>query len=322
DRGRQALEDKLRQAEARLEGASAAVEEIRAAEEMAKSELRSTIEESVAASEAFAREKEELEREWKAKLPASATSPTPEDYEKVKRVHKFKEGYLHFAVVGAGGCGKSSLSNAFRGIVNDSISAALTGVQTNLTTLSIGRYNDPRRDCRFVWYDFPGSGSAGVSGPDYFNHYGLYAFDYIFLLWDNRLTDADVAVLENCVRLKIPYFLIRTKSDLHIQNIEDVLRTKLEAEDTIVDDWRRRPTQRLHNLSIDALGKYITQTRQSTEVALREAGLPPSKVYMVSYKSVLKIMQSGMSFPEGVRVIDERDLLSDILAQRRIKRTR
>jgi len=197
----------------------------------------------------------------------------------------------------------------------------LTGVQTDLTTTVVGRYNDPRRDCRFIWYDFPGSGSNGVSGTDYFNHQGLYVFDCVFLLWDNRLTDADISVLQNCVRLKIPYFLVRTKSDLHIQNIEDVLRSRAEAEDNGAEDPRRRPS-RLTSISIDALGKYITQTRQSVELSLRKAGLPSSKVYMVSYKSVLKIMQSGMSFPEGVRVIDERDLLSDILAQRRIKKPR
>ncbi|KAF5345675.1 hypothetical protein D9758_013057 [Tetrapyrgos nigripes] len=316
---REVAEEKLRNTEAQLEETTLALTESRGTMERLEVDLAALLEQNADALRVFAREKEELEREWRSKVPAASIPPTPEDYDVTRRVRRFKEGYLHFAVVGMAGCGKSSLVNAFRGIQNETtINAALTGVQTDLTTTTIGRYNDPRRDCRFIWYDVPGSGSSGVPSHDYFNHHGLYAFDCIFVLWDNRLTDVDISVLENCVKLKIPYFLVRTKSDVHIQDIADVMRAKIEVEEN-GDDMRRR-TARLNSVSIEALGRYITQTRQSVELSLRKANLPPSKVYMVSYKSILRIMQSGMSFPEGVRVIDERDLLSDILAGRRSKK--
>ncbi|KAF5331442.1 hypothetical protein D9758_016351 [Tetrapyrgos nigripes] len=265
--------------------------------------------------------------------PTPTLTPGPREYDALRKARKFKDGFLHFAVVGSAGCGKSSLVNAFRGVLNATSTAAPTGLQTELTTTTIGRYPDPRRDCRIIWYDVPGSGSASGGADDYFTRQGLYVFDCICLVWDTRLTITDMAVLESCVRLRIPVFLVRTKSDVHLNDLEDVMRAKIEADlgnsgvaSGSEKEREKRKVARLNSVPADALGRYITQTRQSVDMSLRKAKLPPVKAYLVSCRSVLKLVQSGQSgygggaIPDGVKVIDERDLMADIVAQRRMRK--
>ncbi|THU75355.1 P-loop containing nucleoside triphosphate hydrolase protein, partial [Dendrothele bispora CBS 962.96] len=126
-------------------------------------------------------------------------------------------GKFHFAIAGLSGSGKSSLVNAFRGVLNQTAKAAATGITE--TTMVVGRYPDPNPDKPCIWYDVPGAGTLTIKDWDYFNKQGLYIFDAIIVLFDNRFTATDIAILRNCERWKIPTFIVRSKSDQQIENL-------------------------------------------------------------------------------------------------------
>ncbi|KAK7439533.1 Interferon-inducible GTPase (IIGP) [Stygiomarasmius scandens] len=307
--GREMAEQKLRDAELRSQQLAQANTESREAEEKTRNQLRNVIARNLSRRDSTA---------------SISSNPAANDYEAVRKARKFKEGFVHVAVVGTAGSGKSSLVNALRGVLNATSTAAPTGLQTELTTTTIGRYPDNRKDCRIIWYDVPGSGSSLTPQNEYFNRQGLYVFDCLCLVWDSRLTAGDISVLESAIRLKIPVYLVRTKSDVHLADIEDVMKAKIEADvgaGSAGVDSAKRKAARLNAVPADALGKYITQTRQSVDMSLRRAKLPPVKAYMVSAKSVLKVVQSGTGMtPDGVRVIDDRDLVGDVTTLKKTRR--
>ncbi|KAI6101812.1 interferon-inducible GTPase-domain-containing protein [Pisolithus sp. B1] len=209
--------------------------------------------------------------------------PTPEEVMAAKaRVH-YQEGIFHFAIAGRAGAGKSSLINAFRGLRNNERGAA--GVGTEETTSRISRYPDPNSDNPFVWYDIPGAGT--LSQPDwlYFNNQGLYVFDCIIVLFDNRFTQTDIAILTNCRRFQIP----------HLHN----------------DDTQYQ------SLYVQAREQFITGTRATVQRDLQRAKLPNQRVYIVSNRSLLSITKGRKLSPE---IIDEFELMKDLLEEARSRR--
>jgi GTP-binding protein EngB required for normal cell division len=160
--------------------------------------------------------KKEAERKLKEGIKTVVT-PTPEEVRAAKRKVQYREDLFHFAVAGVAGGGKSSLINAFRGLRNKDIGSAATGVTE--TTLAMARYASPSAEYPYVWYDIPGAGTLKIPDWQYFNAQGLYVFDCIVVLFDNRSTMTDIAILTNCRRFKIPTYIVRSKADQHIRNI-------------------------------------------------------------------------------------------------------
>ncbi|KAG1797866.1 interferon-inducible GTPase-domain-containing protein [Suillus plorans] len=157
--------------------------------------------------------KEEAERKLKKGIQP-VVIPTPEEVSAAKRKVQYREDLFHFAVAGVAGGGKSSLINAFRGLLNKDMGAAATGVTE--TTLTMARLPDPNAEYPLVWYDIPGAGTLKIPDWQYFNTQGLYVFDGIIVLFDNRFTMTDIAILVNCRRFKIPTYIVRSKADQHI----------------------------------------------------------------------------------------------------------
>ncbi|KAG2032638.1 interferon-inducible GTPase-domain-containing protein, partial [Suillus americanus] len=89
--------------------------------------------------------------------------PLKEDIVRVKAEYRYSPGFLHIAVVGSSGGGKSSFINAVRGLSNNDPIAAPTGIVE--TTDAVTRYTDPRPDSQIFWYDVPGAGTQNV--PDW-----------------------------------------------------------------------------------------------------------------------------------------------------------
>ncbi|KAI6015395.1 hypothetical protein BKA83DRAFT_14329 [Pisolithus microcarpus] len=121
--------------------------------------------------------------------------PMLDEIATVKTRVQYEQGHFHFAIAGVAGSGKSSLINATRGVENRNQDAAETGVVE--TTVTTGRYPDPNPDLPF----------------------GLFVFDCVIVLFDNRFTETDIAILTNCRRFQIPTYIIRSKADVHIRNI-------------------------------------------------------------------------------------------------------
>ncbi|KAG2029705.1 hypothetical protein BDR03DRAFT_1042799, partial [Suillus americanus] len=112
--------------------------------------------------------------------------PTPQEILAAQAKNQYQENLFHFAVAGRAGGGKSSLINTFCGMSNRAAGSARTGVTE--TTLTVGRYPDPDERCQHVWYNLPGAGTIRIPDWQYFNAQGLYVFDCIIVLFDNRFT--------------------------------------------------------------------------------------------------------------------------------------
>ncbi|KAI6144624.1 P-loop containing nucleoside triphosphate hydrolase protein [Pisolithus tinctorius] len=231
--------------------------------------------------------------------------PTPEEVRAAKVRVEYQEGMFHFAVAGVAGTGKSSLINALRGLRNKDQGAAGAGVVE--TTSTIGRYPDPNSDNPFVWYDIPGAGT--LSQPDwlYFNNQGLFVFDCIIVLFDNRFTQTDAAILTNCRRFQIPTYIVRSKADSHIRNIIDDM-----GYDPDEDDGAQ-----YQSMYVQAREQFITATRATVQRNLQEANLPHQKVYIVSNKNLLTVTKGRKLSPE---IIDELELMKDLLEEARSRR--
>ncbi|TFY64965.1 hypothetical protein EVJ58_g2287 [Rhodofomes roseus] len=222
--------------------------------------------------------------------------PTQAQLRATKLRLQYREGLFHFAIAGIAGSGKSSLINAFRGLRNKDRSAAPTGVVE--TTSVITRYPDPSAANPFVWYDVPGAGTLSIPDWQYFTDQGLYAFDCIVVLFDNRFTATDVAILRNCTRFQIPTYIVRSKSRQHIQNAAEDM---VDEDDDVVERAREQ---------------YIRETRASVARNLEAAGLPKQRVYMVDKEALCKVVKGRQ--PE--ECIDEWELLRDLLSEARRRR--
>ncbi|PCH37643.1 hypothetical protein WOLCODRAFT_160924 [Wolfiporia cocos MD-104 SS10] len=240
--------------------------------------------------------RKELEDRLKLGLKPVVT-PTSQERETAKARHKYEDGKYHIAIAGVSGTGKSSFINAVRGLRSnpDDPLVAPTGVAE--TTTDAHRYADPNPDGTrpYVWYDIPGAGTLEVADWEYFNNQGLYIFDCIIVLFDTRFFATDIAILKHCAHFGIPSFIVRSKSQIHIQNIiEETLEYAAEEDDIDGEGMRR-----------EARTRYILDTNVSVAYNLGRAGLRLQPVFCVDRTKLLRLVR-GQQAPGA---IDEVKLL-------------
>jgi GTP-binding protein EngB required for normal cell division len=296
--------------------AQAAQEQARKLQEAANEEKKkaTAAQEAANASKKMAEEevrvanaaKAEAERKLKEGIQPVVT-PTPAEVSAAKRKVQYREDLFHFAVAGVAGGGKSSLINAFRGLRNKDTGSAATGVTE--TTLAMARYASPNAEYPYVWYDVPGAGTLKIPDWQYFNAQGLYVFDCIIVLFDNRFTMTDIAILTNCRRFKIPTYIVRSKADQHIRNIMKDMG--YDSDDDESEDQKKRLYQA-------AREQFIQQTRQSVKDNLENANMPNQRVYIVSNEPMLGVVKEK----RPKKVIDEIELLNDLIGEAQTRRAR
>ena len=282
ERAQQAAEEQRREAEA----GKALAEEV----------ARTAAEETRKATEA----KDDAERRLKEGIQPVVT-PSSQEVAAAKRRVQYREDCFHFAVAGISGSGKSSLVNAFRGLCSRDAGAAAVGVTE--TTLQMTRYPDANPENPFVWYDIPGAGTLKCRDWQYFNDQGLYVFDCIIVLFDNRFTVTDIAILLNARRFNIPTYIVRSKADQHIRNV--MIEKGYDSGDDEEDVERQKKLYKAGRK------QFIEETRRSVRANLEDANLPDQRVYIVSNSTMLSIVLNKV--PK--KTIDEVDLLNDLLNQ-------
>ncbi|KAK0462448.1 interferon-inducible GTPase-domain-containing protein [Desarmillaria tabescens] len=224
--------------------------------------------------------------------------PSKERYDMVKR-HLYQDRKFHLAIAGKSGTGKSSLINAFRGIWDGEEGSASTDVVESTTTVT--PYPDPNPANPFIWFDIPGSGTVNCPDWTYFNDQGLYIFDAIIVLLGDRFTESDLAILKNCKRYSIPTYIVRSKSDIHI---EDLAEKKRRVADPRAD---------LIKIADEARNEYLAKTQETVRRNLMNIDPPPlpQRVYAVS-RNTLTLLVREESL-DDLDVLDEHELLRDLL---------
>lgn len=263
---------------------------------------------------------EEATKKWREGIQPEVW-PTQGELNSTKKRLGYTEGAYHFAVAGIAGSGKSSLINALRGVTNDSPYAAKTGITE--TTLTVTAYPDPDPNLPFIWYDAPGAGTLSIPGWQYFNQQGLYIFDCIIVLFDNRFTATDIAILENCARFKIPAYIVRSKSDQNVNNVlKDVRRTY--KKDKLSETELRKRSKEI----------YTKETQESVDKGLEMANLPSQRAYLISQDVLCHLRiakgrgssdgddEEGLMDEEDVQanIVHEEELLRDIMMNAKDRR--
>ncbi|PBK73319.1 hypothetical protein ARMSODRAFT_628234 [Armillaria solidipes] len=263
----------------------------------AANELQEQVRKKEAEMKKVLDEQKAMEAKWKIGIHP-VEWPSKEKYEATKR-RFYKEGKFHLAIAGISGTGKSSLINAFRGIWDGDEGAAMTDIVE--TTSVVTPYPDPNPANPFIWFDVPGSGTLSCSDWTYFNDQGLYIFDAVIVLFGDRFTATDVAILKNCERYNIPTYIVRSKSDIHIENITKTKRRAAGAKANpakILDDARK---------------EYLARTQESVRLNLMKNDPPirSQKMYAVSRDTLTMIVREEPL--EDMLVLNEFELLRDIL---------
>lgn len=241
----------------------------------------------------------ETEAKWKKGIHP-VEWPSREEYEANKR-RLYKEGKFHLAITGLSGSGKSSLVNAFRGIWDDEEGAAPTDIVE--TTSVVTPYPDPDPANPFIWFDVPGSGTISCPDWTYFNDQGLYIFDAIIILFNDCFSATDMAILQNCARYMIPAYIVRSKSDVHIDNL--------------ISKKRRSAGPKADPVKVfaEARKEYLATTQKTVNILLgkNDPPLPIQKVYTVTRDALTFIVQRDSEGLQGCTVLDEHMLLRDVL---------
>ncbi|CAM6093354.1 unnamed protein product [Calypogeia fissa] len=258
--------------------------------------------------------------------------PTQEEYDAAMKQIKNDPGKFHFAICGSSGSGKSSLVNAFRGLKTNHPHAAKVGVTE--TTTEIGRYPDPHPLSQYVWYDIPGAGTPLQRDWQYFNRQGLFVFDLIIVVYADRFRTIDVDIIENCNRFRIPVFVVRSKADMHIQNMA---RDENDAEpgDTgyvnifaekmtkFRDETRKNFSKQVHVMT-EASRKRELELDQSDSKSVTESEFESSyqdwlstlesKIYIVAAKTLCALVLNDPNLGKS-GTLDESLLVEHLLTE-------
>ncbi|KAG2068013.1 hypothetical protein BDR04DRAFT_795101 [Suillus decipiens] len=287
--------------------AEEAEEARRAAEKAAEHAQRRLKEQEWMAAEDGRREEEArlaVERKW-FKGVRPECHPSEEDINRMKVQYHYSPGFIHIAVVGSAGAGKSSFINAVRGLSTYDSMAAPTGIIETINTVT--RYPDPDPNSRMIWYDVPGAGTPNVSDWQYFNYMGLYIFDCIIVLTGNRVLESDFAILRACEQFKnIETFIVRSKSDQYINNM---VCEKMPRGFDLCGPGMNAETRSLFlQTKSQERQRFIDETCKNVQMHLERENLPRKKVYIVCADAILAVVNDSRS----PKAIDEADLLNDV----------
>lgn len=250
--------------------------------------------------------------------------PTKEQIIETLAARAYDEKLLHFGVCGPSGSGKSALINGLRGLTSKSLDAAPTGQAE--TTVAITRYPDARAGTvfeRFVWYDIPGAGTANFPAKTYFLDQGLYIFDFLVLVWDTRWTEIDSAILEDARRFGVPLFIVRSKSEQHVENIVKMEQENRDDDDDDDDEEDEEDADRKKQMRKECVRKFIEESNREfnknvvsvVQAAAEGDTAPPLKLYIVSAHTLRKLVLQKAGAKGKVDVeIDEEDLLKAMLS--------
>mmetsp|Transcript_18543 Transcript_18543/g.42037 ORF Transcript_18543/g.42037 Transcript_18543/m.42037 type:complete len:291 (+) Transcript_18543:122-994(+) len=183
------------------------------------------------------------------------------------------KGYLNVGIAGNSGAGKSSFINAVRRCRPRDAGAAKVGV--NETTMMPTAYEFADFPRARLW-DLPGAGTELFPRETYFETIALRHFDIVVVISSQRFTETEVAISKELQRLRIPYFMVRSKVDIDVSNnLNDLGITPEETLQTIREDMKRLGVESPYLVSSRQRDKFDMHSllHDSLFAALRSRGL-------------------------------------------------
>ena len=202
---------------------------------------------------------------------------------------------INLAIIGERGVGKSTLVNALTG------AHALTGFVE--CTKKMSKYDHPQFPHLQIW-DVPGYGTQSTPVECYFEQYSLFYMDYILLMVGDHLSVSDIHFANLCVEYNCPFFLVRSKSDLDVNNL--AIEKYYDSYDQVTSIQQKDLTQEFAK---------ITHNYMATDQA--RAGLSEIKFFVISAMRISQITETCSSKLRNRKYpsVDEEKLLEMLLEQ-------
>ncbi|KAK7809982.1 hypothetical protein U0070_015719 [Myodes glareolus] len=122
---------------------------------------------------------------------------------------------LNIAVTGETGTGKSTFINALRGLGQEDVGAAPTGVTE--TTLKRIPYLHPMFSQVTLW-DLPGIGSTSFPPENYLTEMKFGQYDFFIIISATRFKENDAQLAKAITKMNMNFYFVRTKIDTDIDN--------------------------------------------------------------------------------------------------------
>ncbi|KAL0151625.1 hypothetical protein M9458_053026 [Cirrhinus mrigala] len=149
-------------------------------------------------------------------IKASGESTLEKATAKAKmKMDRFFNVSLNVAVTGVTGSGKSSFVNALRGLKDDDVGAAPTGVTE--TTVEPTMYEHAEMPNVKIW-DLPGIGSPNFKANKYLKDVKFNTYDFFIILTSVRFMENDIMLAKEIRKQKKGFYFVRSKIDNDISS--------------------------------------------------------------------------------------------------------
>ena len=130
-------------------------------------------------------------------------------------LNRWKKEQVKFALTGCSATGKSTFINTIRNLKPGDNGFAKTG--SGDTTITPTLYIHPKND-QIAFYDLPGYSSTKFKKEDYISAMKISDYDFVFIFFNNVLSEDEVWLVSELRKLDKPFSLVRSMIDLDIGN--------------------------------------------------------------------------------------------------------
>ncbi|XP_030068913.1 interferon-inducible GTPase 5 isoform X2 [Microcaecilia unicolor] len=121
---------------------------------------------------------------------------------------------LNIAITGESGTGKSTFINAIRGLSDEDVGAAVTGVTES--TREPNCYQHPKISTVQLW-DLPGIGTPSFQADRYLEQVGFERYDFFIILSSERFRENNAYLARSIRAVNKKFYFVRSKIDLDIR---------------------------------------------------------------------------------------------------------